>query len=65
MNYLEILFEKFKTQEGIARAIGVSQPAVGYWVNGAFQPSAKKAIQIERVTGIPRAAIRSDIFGNA
>ncbi len=63
MNYLEVLFEKFKTQEGVARAVGVSQPAVRYWVNGDFKPSAQRAIQIERVTGIPRAEIRSDIFG--
>ena len=63
----EKLFEKFATQTGIAKAIGVSQTTVSYWVNGVERPSAKSAIAIERATNgaVTRAEIRADIFGQA
>jgi transcriptional regulator with XRE-family HTH domain len=63
MNYLEVLFERFKTQEGVAKAVGVSQPAVRYWKNGDFSPSPENAKRIEGLTGIPRAEILPDVFG--
>jgi DNA-binding transcriptional regulator YdaS (Cro superfamily) len=65
MIYIEKLFERFSTQTGIAKAVGVSQATVSYWTNGSEKPTAKNAIKIEKVTGISRAEIRADIFGNA
>ena len=65
MNYIEILFEKFKTQDGIAKALGISQPAVGYWIKGGFKPSPINAVKIEEVTNglVRREHIRPDVFG--
>lgn len=62
----EKLFERFATQNGIARAVGVSQAAVSYWVNGIEKPTAKNAIAIEKATNgaVTRAEICPDIFGS-
>ncbi|MBE9635760.1 helix-turn-helix transcriptional regulator [Salipiger pacificus] len=38
------------TQQAFADAVGVSQPTVNRWLNGAM-PSWGKAAAIERVTG--------------
>lgn len=63
----EKLFDRFATQIGIAKAIGVSQATVSYWVNGKEKPTAKNAITIEKATNgaVTRAEIRPDIFGGA
>lgn len=50
------------TMSDLARAIGVHRSTVTRWAKGWRVP-ALRAIEIERATGIPRADIRPDIFG--
>lgn len=51
------------SQEELARALGVSQPAISQYLYERPCP-AERAVQIEKVTGVDRRLIRPDIFGN-
>jgi TorA maturation chaperone TorD len=56
------LEEVLKTAGGVrrlARLLGISQPAVSNWT----RVPAERILQVESVTGIPRAVIRSDLYG--
>jgi len=48
---IEKLVEFFGGQAKTAVALGVSQAAVSYWVNGAHAMSASKAFLAEELTG--------------
>lgn len=44
------------TQGELAKALGVSQQAVSGWISGHSKPSRDRAVQIERLFGIPVSA---------
>jgi len=56
------ILDFFKTQEGVAKALMVSQPSVAQWFKTGIP--IKRAIQIEEVTKgvIKREDLRPDIF---
>ena len=45
-----------------AKLIGVSTTIVWQWENGTRRVSAERAVEIERITGIPREQLRPDLF---
>ncbi|TXH10775.1 MAG: hypothetical protein E6R03_15115 [Hyphomicrobiaceae bacterium] len=47
-------------QAALAAKLKVKQPAISYYLYKRCP--AEKAIEIERLTGVPRAAIRPDLF---
>ena len=49
----------------LARKLNTSRANITRWENETRRPSPEKAREIELVTGIPRAKIRADIFGDA
>ncbi len=51
MNAIEKLVEHFGGQTKTAKALGVSQAAVSYWLSGANAMSAASAFKAEEVTG--------------
>lgn len=52
-----------KTLEDISEALGVHKSTVLRWEQGQVPPG--RVIDVERITGIPRAKLRPDIFGSA
>lgn len=46
---------------GLSRLLGISQPAVSNWK----RVPADRILQVESVTGVPRAVIRPDLYGAA
>jgi DNA-binding transcriptional regulator YdaS (Cro superfamily) len=56
-------FDEFCTRHGarsaLARALGLSPAAVLQW-NGRVP--AKRVVEVERLTGIPREALRPDLY---
>lgn len=44
-------------------ALGVSASLLSRYERGTRWPSAKRAVELERITGINRAVFRPDIFG--
>lgn len=58
--FLEYL--RGRTQSELARAIGVTQGAVSHWIV-AGQIPVKRVPQIAKITGIPLAELRPDVFG--
>lgn len=51
MNPIKRLVEHFGGQTKTAKALGVSQAAVSYWLSGAHSISAEHAFKAEEVTG--------------
>lgn len=47
-------------QVALAEKLGVKQPAISYYLYKRCP--AEKAILIEKITGVPRAEIRPDLF---
>ncbi len=45
----------------LARQIGISQPSVSNWI----RIPAERVVSIEAVTGVDRATLRPDLYGNA
>ena len=45
-----------------AESVGVSRSYVCQWETGARRVPAERAVQIERITGIPREQLRPDLF---
>lgn len=56
--------EKVGGQTKLAHAIGSTQGHVSQWICRGKVP-AEKVAKIEKVTGIPRAELRPDVFGDA
>lgn len=52
--------EEAGSQQALAEALGVEQPAIYYWLYTTCPP--ERAIQIEKLYGVPRREIRPDIF---
>jgi DNA-binding transcriptional regulator YdaS (Cro superfamily) len=50
-------------QAHIAKSLGVSVKTVSAWKRGRNKITDKRAIQIEKVLGIPRAQLRPDLWG--
>jgi transcriptional regulator with XRE-family HTH domain len=47
--------EPGRSQGSVATALGVSQPAVGYWVKGTSRPEAAKRAALFALCGIPES----------
>ena len=47
----------------LAKKLGIAEPTLRSFENGNRKVSAELAVEIERITGITRAAVRPDIFG--
>lgn len=56
----------FDTQASFAKAVGVSQGMVSFWLRGVHLVTWQQAIKIEAVTKkvITRAQLRPDIFSS-
>jgi DNA-binding transcriptional regulator YdaS (Cro superfamily) len=50
------------TLEAFGALFGVHKATVLRWEDGELRMSATRAIEIERRTGIPREALRPDLF---
>ena len=46
----------------LARALGITWQAVFYWQRDGVVPLTR-VLDVERLTGIPREALRPDVFG--
>lgn len=64
---LERAVAKLGDQSKLARAIGVKQAHVWYWLNKAKQVPAEHVLPIERATegAVTRHELRPDLFGTA
>lgn len=51
MTPIEKLVDYFGDQTKTAKALGVSQATVSYWVSGTFAMRAKNAFKAEELTG--------------
>lgn len=58
---IRVAVKKAGGQRALAQLLGVSQQAVCYWVAQNRAP-AERVLHIERVTGVPRTALRPDIY---
>lgn len=52
--------ERKITQQRLAGLFGVQPPAVSKWERGRVP--AERVLEIERLTGIPRHALRPDLY---
>jgi len=61
---ISVAIEILGSQQALATACGVTQPAVHKWATGKGRPDAKSSIAIERATKgkISRSVLRPDIF---
>ncbi|MEM5529571.1 Cro/CI family transcriptional regulator [Gammaproteobacteria bacterium AS21] len=57
----------FGTQSNFAKAVGVSQGMVSFWLRGTHLVTWQQAIKVEEVTEkkVTRHQLRPDIFGHA
>jgi len=53
-----------RSQEELAREIGITQGAISQWLTRGRIP-VERVRAIERITGIPACKLRPDIFGDA
>jgi DNA-binding transcriptional regulator YdaS (Cro superfamily) len=49
--------------EKLGESLGVTKAAVRYWERKGVPP--ERLVEIEKATGIPRAKLRPDLFGEA
>ena len=63
MEGLNKLRKLFATQKEMALSLGLSESVISEWLSEIKKPSVENAKNIERLYGIPREEIRSDIFG--
>ncbi|MCJ1959629.1 transcriptional regulator [Novosphingobium mangrovi (ex Hu et al. 2023)] len=49
-------------QSGLARALGISQPAVSRWVRQNALLPGKYVLTTEALTGVPRHQLRPDLY---
>jgi len=59
------LAERDISQGDFGEGIGVKQPTVSDWLNGAMTPSPQKLLKISKRTGIPLAELVEDCAANA
>lgn len=55
------LSQSGNSQVALAEALGITQPAIAKWFRAGKVPLERVA-DIERITGIPREALRPDVF---
>lgn len=48
--------DKARTMEALAAVLGVSRPAVSYWIQGVSRPEAHLRERLEIETGVPFGA---------
>lgn len=66
MNALLAYFDKSGERPStLARKLGVEPSTVTRIIRGERKPSVELVKRIESLTGIPRAELRPDIFGDA
>lgn len=56
------LVEQAGSQSALARALGVSQPAVWFWLNQSKRLPAEYVIAAEEAFGVSRHDLRPDIY---
>jgi DNA-binding transcriptional regulator YdaS (Cro superfamily) len=59
---IEIRNNRFKNQQQMAEAIGVSQATLSSWLSGVQKVSPNNVKKIESLFGISRKEIRPDIY---
>lgn len=59
---LDQAIEVAGSQSSLARALGIKPQAVQKWAATGRVPS-ERAVEIERVTGVPRQKLRPDLYG--
>jgi DNA-binding transcriptional regulator YdaS (Cro superfamily) len=62
MKIFEFLEER-GNQTKVASELRITPQAVQFWFASKKVP-AERIVEVERISGIPRAEIRPDIFGN-
>jgi DNA-binding transcriptional regulator YdaS (Cro superfamily) len=55
--------EGHRSQEAVARILGVSHAQVSRYERGLRQVPADRAVAFEKITGISRHVLRPDVFG--
>ena len=53
------------TNAAIARQVGVTRGAVGYWIKGTARPSAESTRQLAKLLGIPHAVVLNAVLVDA
>jgi len=53
-----------RTQSEIAALCGVEQQTYSHWERGRAKPSIEKMLLLERVLGVPKEELFSDIFNS-
>lgn len=53
-----------RTQSEIASLCGVEQQTYSHWERGRSRPSIEKMLILERVLGVPKEELFSDIFNS-
>lgn len=63
---IQLAAELLGSQQALAKAAGVTQPAVFKWLAGKTRPNFSAAIAIERATNgaVTRHDLRPDIYPN-
>jgi len=54
-------YREGKTLDEAAKALGVNKTTLLRWEDGAVQIPAERMIEVERVTGVSRHALRPDL----
>ncbi|RMD51378.1 hypothetical protein D6827_02340 [Candidatus Parcubacteria bacterium] len=62
--WIETLILRYGTVSALAEVLKVSAAAISSWRYMRAKPSAERAIEIEKLTGMPRELIRPDLFGH-
>jgi len=53
------------TNAAIARQVGVTRGAVGYWIKGTARPSAESTRRLAKLLGIPHAVVLNAVLLDA
>lgn len=53
------------SQAALAKAIGISQQAISYWIKKGDRVPAEYVLHVEKASGVSRHELRADIFGSA
>jgi len=53
-----------RTQSEIATLCGVEQQTYSHWERGRSKPSIEKMLLLERILGVPKEELFSDIFNS-
>lgn len=55
-------FNKHGVKAELARRMGLSRSAISAWFAEGGRVPAERALQIERLTGVPRSRLRPDLW---